>query len=150
MRNKYKKQNNTFIRDIQSDKKDRIEVEIGDSKQDKFIPQFKTKHWDNETNFSMRYVDDLSGTVRQVGNKIEYIKPKEEVHFYEKPTIGEKGGYETVISLDFFNMKQIDRNTNRINDNEKSIIQTREQLKYVIEVIDNIIDKNAPFFGCAF
>ncbi len=39
-------------------------------------------------------------------------------------------------------MKQIDRNTNRIDSNEKSIIQTREQLKYVIEVVENIRDNH--------
>jgi len=99
MLKKYITKQNTYIKDIQSDPREKIEVEIGDAKQKKFIPQFKTKHWDNETNFSLRYIDDLSGTVRQVGNKIEYIKAKEEVHFYDKPNAGEKGGYEIEVLL---------------------------------------------------
>ena len=37
-----------------SDEKDRIEVEVGDSKQNaKFYPQVKVMRWDNECNVSI-------------------------------------------------------------------------------------------------
>ncbi len=80
----YKNTRNTFLRDIHDDPAHKIEVEIGDIKQDKFIPQFKTKHWDNETNFSLRYIDDMSGDVIYTGDKIKYVKKDAEVHFYHK------------------------------------------------------------------
>lgn len=35
-----------------------IEVEVGDAKQKDFYPQVKLKKWDNEANFSVRYIDE--------------------------------------------------------------------------------------------
>jgi len=65
------------------DPKDRIEVEIGDAKQDKFYPQIKIMRWDNECNFSVRLVDDNTGSFSKVGEKIIYDKPDRKVEFYE-------------------------------------------------------------------
>ena len=40
---------------VQSDPRRTISVEVGDSKDaSRFQPQFKTLHWNNEANFSMR------------------------------------------------------------------------------------------------
>lgn len=44
----------TFARDIKTDKRDLLTVEIGDSKQPQFFPQAKIMRWDNEVNFSIR------------------------------------------------------------------------------------------------
>jgi hypothetical protein len=92
----YKFLKNTYSKDTVSNPKRKIDIEIGDSKQDAFYPQFKTKHWDNECNFSLRYIDDLSGSVQNIGETIKYIKPKEEVRFYPKD-IDEDGGFEIEV-----------------------------------------------------
>ena len=54
----YAFKNNTYFATPKDDPKDRIEVEIGDSKQPDFYPQFKVMRWDNECNFSARLVHD--------------------------------------------------------------------------------------------
>jgi hypothetical protein len=58
-------------------------IEIGDSKQEKFYPQFKTKHWDNEANMSIRLVDDFKGKHKEVGDKIEYENGNIKAGLYE-------------------------------------------------------------------
>jgi len=89
---------NTFIKD-----KKKLQLEIGDSKQDEFYPQLKSKHWDNECNFSIRLLDDIDGSIyKEKDDKIEWeTKDKKrkarfydidednfefEVEFLEKPT----------------------------------------------------------------
>ena len=57
LKDKYSFANETFSRRVKAHPKDRIEVEIGDSKQPNFKPQFKVMRWDNEVNFSMRAVE---------------------------------------------------------------------------------------------
>ena len=36
-----------------------VKIEVGDSKQEDFYPQIKLMKWDNETNFSIRLIDDI-------------------------------------------------------------------------------------------
>lgn len=71
---------------------DKIEVEIGDSKQPDFKPQFKVMRWDNEVNFSMRAVAD-EGTIIEKDGKVEYKTKDFDIHQYEVE-IGEDGGFE--------------------------------------------------------
>jgi len=47
----YVKLNNTYFAEPKDDPKDKISVEIGDSKQKDFYPQLKVMRWDNEVNF---------------------------------------------------------------------------------------------------
>lgn len=94
---KYEVVDNTLKLEVKSDVADKIEVEIGDSKQlDVFIPQVKVMRWDNEVNFSMRHIDNEPGVpvIEYDGEKVMYKKPKVEVHQYDKPEAGEDGGYE--------------------------------------------------------
>lgn len=56
--NNFKLENNAFVSDRVDDPARRIEIEVGDTKQEDFYPQFKTKHWDNEVNFSLRLKED--------------------------------------------------------------------------------------------
>ena len=83
--------------------KDRIEVEIGDSKQNDFIPQVKLMRWDNEVNMSFRPVDLADGNFlyNPTENKISWIRADKEVHFYEVDPSKEvpEGGYEMEIIL---------------------------------------------------
>jgi len=84
----------TIIREVKSNPKDRIEIEIGDSKQPDFKPQFKVSRWDNEVNFSMRAEEKIGATMEESNGVIKYITPEYEVHQYEKPEASEDGGFE--------------------------------------------------------
>src|SRR3989304_6143165 len=84
----------TFAREVKSNPKDRIEIEVGDSKQPDFKPQFKIMRWNNEVNFSLRAEEDPIATVVEEGDKIKYIGDKVEVHQYDKPEAGENEGFE--------------------------------------------------------
>ena len=84
----------TIIREVKSNPKDRIQVEIGDSKQPDFKPQFKVSRWDNEVNFSMR-AEEKAGATHVVEDGVSKYKTADiEVHQYEKPDAGEDGGFE--------------------------------------------------------
>lgn len=96
---------NTLIKEKLPDPARRIEIEIGDEKEpDRFLPQFKTKHWDNETNFSVRLVDDDydGGTVqtRKVRGKdvAEWSRAGRTARFYELDGY-EDGGFEFEVEL---------------------------------------------------
>jgi hypothetical protein len=100
----YEKRDNTFIQEKKSNPKDRIEVEIGDSKTpDSFLPQVKVMRWDNEVNASFRYVDTELGEaqIRTEGKVIKYVKPKTEFRAYDlDPKEGlEDGGLEIELLL---------------------------------------------------
>lgn len=100
---KFQVENNTLKRDVKENPKDRIELEIGDSKQPDFKPQAKIMRWDNEVNASFRYVDPEPGdpTIETEGNVVKYVKPKVEFHAYElDPAEGlEDGGLEIELLL---------------------------------------------------
>lgn len=70
---------------LNEDKREILEAEIGDLKQENFFPQVKIKRFDNEVNFSMRYDQKTHGlgTVEQIGEKTIWKNGKEEVHIYE-------------------------------------------------------------------
>lgn len=91
-------ENNTYILDAKTNPKDRVEVEIGDAKQQDFHPQVKIKRWDNEVNTSFRYVhDEKNPAVVEEDGKVKWIGKDTEAHFYEL-TEGE-GGYEFEVIL---------------------------------------------------
>ena len=85
---------NTLSRTVKDNPADRIEVEIGDSKQPDFKPQFKIKRWDNEVNFSMRAIEEAGATMVEKDGKVKYKGKDIEVHQYEKTEAGEDGGFE--------------------------------------------------------
>lgn len=88
---------NTIVKKIKEDRKDFIEVEVGDAKQEEFFPQVKVKRFDNEVNFSMRYKQKKEGigTYTDDGEKVIWKHGKEEVHIYEVTD-----GYELEAILD--------------------------------------------------
>jgi hypothetical protein len=90
----FKRRDNTLLRVAKDYAPDRIEVEIGDSKQPDFKPQFKIMRWDNEVNFSMRAVEDPTATVDVADGVVKYITKDYEVYQYEKPEVSEDGGFE--------------------------------------------------------
>ena len=93
---KYDVVSNTFIREDKGVVAEEREVEIGDIHSVDFQPQVKLKQWDNETNFSVRLIDDEPGVpqIKTEGNKIKFIKSKREAHFYDI-----KNGYEFEVLL---------------------------------------------------
>jgi len=86
----YTKSNNTYFAEPQSNPKDRISVEIGDSKDSKFQPQMKIMRWDNEVNFSARLKTDKIQNPVKDGDKIK----TDNIHFYELDE-----GYEFEVIL---------------------------------------------------
>lgn len=99
VKDKYSLENETFKRVQKDNPKDKIEVEIGDSKSPDFKPQVKIQRWDNEVNLSFRLKDDGVGieVVETKEDKVIWKKGKREAHFYEL-TEGE-GGYEFEVVL---------------------------------------------------
>ena len=92
------KVNNTFIKEKIPNPKRRVEFEVGDIKQSDFIPQFKTKHWDNEANFSVRLKeDDYNGQVKEKKGKIEWSKGIKTARFYEVDV--DDGGFEFEVEF---------------------------------------------------
>lgn len=59
-----------------------LEIEIGDFKQSEFYPQVKIKAWDNEANFSLRYIGMQAGNSVKDGNKVKLKNKTQEAHFY--------------------------------------------------------------------
>lgn len=95
--------NNTYSYKPKDDPEDRLEVEIGDSKQPDFKPQVKIMRWDNEVNFSARLIESGLATPSlglQAG-KINWSRGDIEVNFYDLPDSEEhkEGGYEFDITL---------------------------------------------------
>lgn len=99
----FKKINNAFVRDKVSNPKRRIEIELGDTKQpDLIYPQFKTKHWDNEVNFSVRLIDDDydSAEVKPIEKGIEWSRAGRIARLYEHDLSHfEDGGFEFEVEL---------------------------------------------------
>lgn len=91
---KFLLKDSTYFQDVKLDPKDTIKIEVGDSKQLDFKPQFKIMRWDNEVNFSMRAEEKIGATFTNTNGVIKYITPEYEVHQYEKLTAGEDGGFE--------------------------------------------------------
>lgn len=99
---KYTKINNTYIGIPKDDPQDRLQVEVGDSKQPEFYPQVKIMRWDNEVNASFRLTSDLTNaSFAKDGEKVNWEQGETEAHFYNLP-IDEKhpeGGYEFEVVL---------------------------------------------------
>lgn len=85
VKEKYSFKDETFVRVAKDNPKDKVEIEIGDSKQPDFKPQVKVQRWDNEVNLSFRLKDDgvEEEIVETKGEEIVWKKGKREAHFYD-------------------------------------------------------------------
>jgi hypothetical protein len=84
--NKYSILNDSFVCVQKSDPKDRIDVEIGDTKDlTKFQNQIKMMRWNNEVNASFRLINKETGTekIETRDNKIVWSKGNIETHYYD-------------------------------------------------------------------
>ena len=88
--------NDTTWKQSKNVDEDVFDTEIGDIKQSQFEPQLKIIRWDNDANFSIRYVDADVSTPIIVENstKIEYQSTKIEAHFKEA---GEGYDFEIIL-----------------------------------------------------
>src|SRR3990167_754751 len=93
---------NTIIHNIKENPKDRISLEIGDSKQPNFKPQVKVMRWDNEINFSARLITiEQTPIISAEADKIIWSGDKTEARFYDlapNENLSE-GGYEFEVIL---------------------------------------------------
>jgi hypothetical protein len=92
---------NTFFAVPKDDAKDRIQVEIGDSKQDDFYPQVKVMRWDNECNLSIRLVteEDVKVAAQSVDSKVQWVGAGISAEFYQINKQAEDGGIEFEVIL---------------------------------------------------
>jgi len=93
----YTKLNNTYFATPKDDWKDRIQIEIGDSKEQDFYPQLKVMRWDNECNVSLRLKTDLTAVPSKTGEKISWDTDKVSADIY--PITEGEGGHEFEIIL---------------------------------------------------
>lgn len=96
---KYTLKNNALVQVAKANPKDKIDVEVGDTKQADFLPQVKIMRWDNEVNFSVRLTDTETGQdkIRTATDKIIYEKGNKKVEFYDY--VDGEGGYKLVWYL---------------------------------------------------
>jgi hypothetical protein len=95
---------NEWVLTPKDDPKDRIQVEVGDTKQTDFYPQVKLMRWDNEVNMSFRLTESLAGAniIWDPQNQIlKWIKSDKEIHFYELEPSQDlpEGGFEMEVIL---------------------------------------------------
>lgn len=94
----FTKSKNTYFATPKDNPKDKISLEVGDSKQPDFKPQQKIMRWDNEVNVSLRLVhDEVSPTVSKSGEKITWEGKKVKAEIY--PLTEDEGGQEFEITL---------------------------------------------------
>ncbi len=101
---KYEILDNAFKTTPKDSPKDRIEVEVGDSKDaSKVQPQVKVMRWDNEVNASFRLIDSEFDNVTPEfdKDKIKLVGKTKEVHAYDLPPSEElpEGGHELEVIL---------------------------------------------------
>jgi len=102
VKSKYRLRNNALVHTPKDDWRDRIEVEVGDTKQPStFHSQVKIKRWDNEVNASFRLIDNEPKQFTTEGKKVKLIGSKKEVHLYDIAPNQEhkEGGYEFEVIL---------------------------------------------------
>jgi hypothetical protein len=78
---------NAYKATPKNDARDRIEVEVGDSKQTEFYPQLKMMRWDNDVNLSVRLINhgEQNPQVVQTANRVQWKGSKIEAEFYDLP-----------------------------------------------------------------
>jgi len=127
MNYRYDKKNRFYSAKPKDDPKDRIEIEVGDSKDPgKFQPQVKIMRWDNEVNASFRLLDDEPKQLFTEGEKIKLVGTKKEVHFYEK--IINKTSWFVYASVNKQRMTDYPGVTRIIDDKLVSIVGKKQQI----------------------
>lgn len=141
-----RKNDTTFLKESRPNPKDRIEVEVGDSKQVDFHPQFKVKRWDNEVNFSARLKHtEANPIVEAVEEKVRWKGDKIEADFYELTE--DEGGFEFEITLKekpVSNVIEFTLNTKGLDFFYQPPL-TKEEIKSGNERPDNVVGSYAVY-----
>jgi hypothetical protein len=144
---KYQVDRNTLKAEVQDNPKDRIEIELGDSKQDDFKPQYKLMRWDNETNFSIRAkeTDDTRNGMPEVNvgkGRVEYVANKYKTVMYDDD---EGFNFETEL------LEKPTTNVLTFTVNIKSLVAyyqpplTQEEIDQGAERPDNVVGSYAVY-----
>src|ERR1035437_1251480 len=100
-KDKYQIADNTFIvSDVKKNPKDKLDVEIGDSKTPvEFLPQQKIMRWDNEVNVSVRLAhDEKTPEVIAEEGVIKWKGKDIEAHFYDIPDGEGASEFEVILN----------------------------------------------------
>ena len=103
IRQDYKIQNSSFIKEAKD--KNSIQIEVGDKTKDEFVPEMTIRKWDDEVNFNIKYKHNVAKEDQSMeldGEKIKWKNHKTEVHFYEMEDITftelDSNGKEHIVS----------------------------------------------------
>jgi hypothetical protein len=99
-----------------------IDIEVGDITQPTFLPQVKSKHWDNECNFSVRLAGSTTNVFSDEDGVVTYINGNKTVRFYENDTGDEYGGFEFDISF----AERPNNNTIHFTLQQKNLVAYRQ------------------------
>lgn len=148
IRKNYVVENETLKRVIKSNPERNIELEIGDATRSDFVPQHKAKWFDNEYNVSYRAQEHPDAIVRTTGNQIRYETPEYTVIQYEKPEMGEDGGFELEWELPSKPQSNILPFTLRYRGDVRFYHQpalTQEEIDEGNERPENVVDSYAVY-----
>jgi hypothetical protein len=139
----YNNAKNIYSLEPSNDNRNRIEIEIGDSKQNEFLPQVKIQRWNNEVNFSARLKHKESEfELVEEGKKIKLKGSKVEAHFYEKENAFE---FEAVLKeKPDTNIVEFTLNTKGIRFSYQPEL-TEDEIKEGIIRPENVIGSYAVF-----
>lgn len=154
--NGFNRKDNTLSRAVKDYAPDRIELEIGDSKEPgQFMPQAKVMRWDNEVNLSVRRQKPQAvgkalsrAPVADVqGDHVTYDDDDETVHIYERPEVGEDGGLEIELHLKHkpdTNRFDFSIQTKGLNFYYQPAL-TEEEIEEGVERPDNVVGSYAVY-----
>jgi hypothetical protein len=97
---KYTTQNNSLCMCAKSDPRDKVQCEVGDTKQANFYPQFKVMRWDNEVNFSARLAhSETAPYITFSKDRVCWEGERLSCNWYDLPDASANGGHEFEIIL---------------------------------------------------
>jgi len=123
--------NDAYVKSVQHEEK-QITIEVGDTKQQGvFHPQFKLGFFDNQVNYSVRYLAQAQGAVSTNGGKVLYSLGDETVELFESDE-----GFEIGIRLDAKPAKNTFDFT--LNKKEVALYYQKPLSEYTTEELDSL------------
>lgn len=141
---------NSYVAEGKDNPKDRVELEIGDSKDVAFKPQIKVMRWDNEVNMSVRLVHNESDPiVSEKDGVVKWEGEKQDAHFYELPVSEDhpEGAAEFEVILKEkpeTNVVQFTLNTKGLDFHYQDEL-TPEEVKHGVDRPENVVGSYAVF-----
>lgn len=139
----YTENKNTYFATPKDDWKDRILVEVGDSKQEDFHPQMKISRWDNEVNFSARLVhNEVTPDITKDGEKVKWEGEKVSADIY---ALEEGHEFEVILN------EKPDTNVVEFTIEDKGLDYfyqpelTQEEIEEGVERLENVVGSYAVY-----